>query len=449
MLISYPDLTYSNISPMKIESPPPADSDGELLKDIAKGKFKDFLNSAENRYLYWDEVKHRKVIPYQDPFRAWQLLKLSRRLKYEHLEIADRQFCFYQTNQIQRDLHEFDLKLIGGLYENPVTLAESLEYLGNSLNEEAIASSQIEGAATTTKVAWQMLKTGRLPRNESEQMIFNNLRAIQYIEGVSDHELDFGLIIELHNIMTRNTKAEDSSGAYRKGPVYVTDHVDGEIAHIPPDAGDIESLMMAVCKFANQDDPFIHPIVKASIIHFLIAWIHPFTDGNGRTARSLYYWYLFKKGYTLIRNISISRVILESRIQYDRAFLKTEADDLDLNYFIVYSMKSLKIAFENLIRYRDRKKGQRELRESIATVLREKGLNKRQADLIGYLYLKHPLMVNITSYAEQHGIVRQTAKADLEELRQSGYLVSEKSGRNLMYKLASKEAIKRMLDRQA
>ncbi len=335
--------------------------------------------------------------------------------------------------------------MIGGLYENPITKQEETEYLGHSLHEEAIASSQIEGAATTTKMAWLMLKSGRQPRTESEQMILNNLRAIQFIEGEKDRELDFNLILELHKIMTTNTKAEEYAGGFRKGPVFVTDHIDGEIAHIPPSWEDLNRLMKDACDFCNHETTFIHPIIKASIIHFLIGYIHPFADGNGRTARSLFYWYLFKKGYSLIKNISISRAILDSRIQYDKSFLKTEADELDLNYFIIYSMSKIQVAFERLIRYRDRKKSQRDLALLKESYLRGKGLNKRQAGLIAFLYVRVEESVNITTYAVKQEVVRQTAKVDLEDLKKMGFLKSEKIGRELVYQLTSRDFVDRFI----
>ena len=116
---------------------------------------------------------------------------------------------------------------------------------------------------------------------------------------------------------------------------------DGEIAHIPPKWTEVGELMRELCEFINDEEKFIHPIVKASIIHFMIGYIHPFKDGNGRTARALFYWFLLKKGYKSVKNISISRAILDSRTQYDKAFLKTEYDENDLNYFIHYSIKNI------------------------------------------------------------------------------------------------------------
>lgn len=436
---------------MKFETPPVIDvgelifNDKKLIEEFFSKKFEEFFKAINTRYLYWDEFKYRKDLPFE-PIKSWALLKLNRRSNYKKLSFGKYDFCFALTESIQKDLHEFDLKLIGGLYKSPITNFEKSEYLRNSLLEEAIASSQIEGAATTTKVAWDMLKSGRKPRNESEQMIFNNLRGIRFIDEEIKSTFDFKLIIEVHRIMTANTSAEDCAGSFRDGQIYVQDHVDGEIAHTPPEHKLVESLMEELCLFVNEEKVFIHPIIKASIIHFMIGFIHPFKDGNGRTARALFYWYLLKKDYSLIKSISISRAILDSRIQYDKAFLKTENDDNDLTYFIMYSIKSLRVAFESLVRYRDKKKGEREKINLIAYKLIEKGLHKRQADLVGYLYSKDSNRVNISSYSQRHEVVRQTARKDLNDLEKLGLVEEERTGRNVFFKLTSPEKVDSYLD---
>jgi Fic family protein len=255
---------------MKLEKPPQTELfDNKMFKLVVSRNHYDFLQVIDSRYLYWDEVKQRKDLPFQ-AIKTWRLIKTNRLLNYKNIALNKYLFRYYLTSQIQKDLHEFDLKMIGGLYENPITDFEKNAYLKNSLMEEAIASSQIEGAATTTRVAWEMLKTGRNPRNESEQMIFNNLRAIRFIEENQNKSIDKTFIIELHKIMTVKTSAEECAGDYRNGEIFVQDHVDGEIAHIPPDWSELEELMGKLCDFANLESEFIHPIVKASAIHFLI-----------------------------------------------------------------------------------------------------------------------------------------------------------------------------------
>ena len=430
---------------MKFETPPKFEKSIQLINDYLDKKYDEFLRVCDNRYFYWDEIKHRKNLPYNDPQRAWSLVKLHRKANYNTLKFNKDSFYYFPTDNIQKNLHEFDLKLIGGLYKNPITDFHKTEYLKNSILEEAIASSQMEGAATTTKVAFQMLKSGREPRNESEQMIFNNLRSMLLITEEVDRPLDFQLIVELHKTMTVNTSAEYCAGDFRTDQIYVQDHVDGEIAHTPPEPELVKKYMEDLCEFANSGE-FIHPIVKASIIHFMIGYIHPFMDGNGRTARALFYWYLVKKDYSLIKNISISRAILNSRIQYDKAFLKTENDERDLTYFINYSIKSLKVAFENLIKYRDKKKEDVDRSKLIAYKLIDKGLSKRQSDLISQLYFSADGIYTLSDYSKQHKIVRQTARKDLNELVESGLLTEEKSGRNLVFKISDKTKIEKLLD---
>jgi len=432
---------------MKIEKPPKFELNIDYLQRIWTGEFDNQINKSDERYYYWDDLKYKKDLPFSNPAENWTLIKTYRTTKYESLVFGKYRFNYFISPFISKNLHDFDLKLMGGLQQSPLLPSDRIDYFRSSLLEEAVASSQVEGAATTTEVAKEMLKSGRNPRNESEQMIFNNLRAIQYISEFQESNIDFKSIIELHQIMTANTEAEQYSGDFRKGDVYVTDHVDGEVAHIPPNWQEVELLMGALCDFANNDTKFIHPIIKASIIHFMIGFIHPFKDGNGRTARALFYWYLLKKGYSLIKNISISKVILESRTQYDKAFLKTENDDNDLNYFISYSIKNIRIAFEKLKSYRDKKLEERKKANYISYQLIEKGLNKRQADLLGYLYLKEKNNVTLKSYSDKHKIVRQTASKDINELMRFGLIREDRSTKPYHYKLENREIIDNFLNK--
>lgn len=426
---------------MKIEKPPQFELNIEYLQQIWSGKFRDFFIKSDEKYFYWDDIKYKKDMPFELQIENWTLLKTYRQSKYEKLKFGNYIFNYFLSEYISKNLHDFDLKLMGGLQQNPILLSDRVEFFKNSLLEEAVASSQVEGAATTTEVARDMLKSGRNPRNESEQMIFNNLRAIEYINEFINSNIDFKIIIDLHKIMTANTNAEKYSGDFRDGEVFVTDHVDGEIAHIPPHWEEVKPLMGELCKFINDDKKFIHPIIKASIIHFMIGYIHPFKDGNGRTARALFYWYLLKEGYSLVKNISISKVILESRTQYDKAFLKTEYDENDLNYFITYSIKNIRIAFEKLTQYRDKKLEERKKANLVSYELLSKGLNKRQADLIGFLYLKYKNNITLNSYAEKHKIVRQTASKDINELIKLGLIIEDKSTKPFKYSLHSKKVV--------
>lgn len=428
---------------MKIEKPP-------LIGKLDFGKYFDcfsekevesFLQETDKRYFYWSEIKHRPNLPFESPEKAWKTLKTHRFLSSKRLVFGKHRFSLYLTSFIQEDLHNFDLKLIGGLYKNSITPLEQQEYFKNSLIEEAIASSQIEGAATTTDVARELIKSGRKPRTESEQMIINNFRAIREIENRLEEDLSVELILGIHEIMTVKTDASKYAGKFRDHPIYVKDHVDGEIAFTAPDQSEVNILIGELINFINSENEFYHPIIKASILHFMVGYIHPFGDGNGRTARALFYWYLIKKGYSLLKHISISRAILDSRTSYDKAFLKTENDENDLTYFIMYSMKSLRVAFESLVKYRDRKREERQKASEIIYELTQKGFNKRQSDLLGYLYIKPEAKITIPIYSKKHDVVRQTASRDLNYLEEKGIIHKSKDGKNMIYQLVNVEKI--------
>jgi len=165
-----------------------------------------------------------------------------------------------------------------------------------------------------------------------------------------------------------------------------------------------------------------------------------------RTARALFYWFLIKKGYSLLKHISISRAILDSRTSYDKAFLKTENDDNDLTYFITYSMKSLRVAFQNLVKYRDKKRTERIRASEVMYEMMDKGFNKRQSNLLGYLFIKPNSTITIPEYSKKHDIVRQTASRDLTQLEKKGVLTKHKDGKNLIYQLNGKKHLKQILE---
>ena len=432
---------------MKIESPPKISklNYDKITDFIGKDGVAEFLREAEKRYFYWTEIKHRPNSPFSSPVEAWEVIKLERSLSAKRLFFGKHFFHYCLTSQIQEDLHNFDLKLVGGLYKDSISPQDQNEFLRNSLLEEAIASSQVEGAATTTNVAREMIKSGRKPRNESEQMIVNNYRAIKEIEVRQDEPLSTQLILDIHEIMTADTEASVFSGRFRDHPIYIKDHLDGEIAYTAPIYQEIEDLMNSLISFINGTDEFIHPIIKASVLHFMIGYIHPFGDGNGRTARALFYWFLIKHDYSLLKHISISRAILDSRTSYDKAFLRTEHDENDLTYFIMYSLKSLRVAFQSLVHYRDKKRNERNIASEITLELMKIGLNKRQSELLGYFFVKPNSNITVPIYSKKYDVVRQTASKDLSELENQGLLSKHKDGKTLVYNLISKERIEKII----
>ena len=202
-----------------------------------------------------------------------------------------------------------------------------------------------------------------------------------------------------------------------------------EVFHYLPPADQLKKRMTAMCDFANGKTPkyFIHPVIRAIILHFWLAYDHPFVDGNGRTARTLFYWLMLRNRYWLFEFVSISQMIVKAPAKYARAFLYTETDDNDLTYFIIYHLNIIQQAIKTLYEYIERKT--RRL-QAIENQLR--GiiiLNHRQRTLISHA-LRHPHQkYTFKSHQISHNVVYQTARTDLMDLEERGLLESQKVGK--------------------
>ena len=290
-------------------------------------------------------------------------------------------------------------------------------YLINSLMEEAINSSQLEGAATTRQVAKEMIRKNRAPRNRSEQMIFNNYYAMQFVREHKDEKLTRPMIYELHRIVTEKTfdEPQDAGKLRKSNDVHVVD-TQGTVLHKPPKAEELKNRLKVLCDFANKDNPraFVHPVIKGILLHFMLAYDHPFVDGNGRTARALFYWYMARKEYWLIEFISISQILKKAQAQYARSFLFTETDENDTTYFIIHQLEVILQAIEELHIYLARKI--QELKS--ASLLLEKTklegvLNQRQLAVLEHALKNTNAIYSIKEHQNIHGVTYQTARMDL------------------------------------
>lgn len=403
---------------------PPIPTDQEISDVLRKAFLVDF-NKINADYPYWDKVKYLPIDNELNNKELWYILKFFRQLNRGNLKFGNYQFSFTMTDEMLEMLHYFDLNIGGTLTGAGIIPSQNKDaYLISSLMEEAIASSQMEGAATTRKVAKEMLRKKTKPKNKGQQMIMNNYLTINYIKDHSNKEFTVDQLKNIHRLMTENTLDDDADvGKFRtNNDVIVMDGVTGDVAHTPPSHEELESLLSDLEKFFNiEGKRFIHPIIKAIIIHFMLSYIHPFADGNGRTARSLFYWYMIKNGYWLIEFMSVSRIIYKTKRMYEKAFLYTEYDENDLTYFILYHLRTMKKAFEELKIYLKRKT---EENKSVALLASIKGINQRQAQIIQIVSENPDSLFTVKEIENRFAVSNFTARTDLEGLVSLGFLTA-------------------------
>lgn len=408
-----------------IQSPPSQAQQDQLMPQVIQiltdSAVFELVQRINKDYLYWDKMKYL-CPPNIVPEALWTAVCVVRNANRRWLRFGNLSVSYSLTDSMMQLLHLFDLN-IGGLFGTKSLIPDKDKnyYIVSSIMEEAIASSQMEGASTTRKVAKNMLRASQKPKNKSQQMIVNNYQTIQYLSAHREDAFSLERLMNIHHLITEKTldNSEDEGCFRLKDDIVVQDGITGEVAHVPPHVEDMEAMLEDLCRFANEDsvDNFTHPIIKAIIIHFMLAYIHPFVDGNGRTARSLFYWYMLQKGYHLMEYLSISRVIYRSKKSYEKSFLQTEADGLDMSYFILYNLSAMNQAFDELRGYLQRKVAER---NDTTRYLQIGHINERQASLL-QTYGKQPNKIILAKeIATRFSVSIVTARSDLQGLVKIG-----------------------------
>jgi len=399
------------------------------------------------RYIHWDKLRHLPPPSGISTEQWWLKIKLARaneRRGFPLTDIYGRRFGFTLPDVVLRHLHYIDQHCSGEVAMEGVVTSEKeagRRFLVNSLMEEAIRSSQLEGATTSRRVAKEMLRSGRSPKDRGERMIANNYRALQFMREDLTGELTPEAVLELHRIVTEGTLDNPDAAGRLQRPdeerVAVFDRDDREQpVHRPPPAEELPERMVSLCRFANgveDGEQFVHPAVRAILLHFWLAYDHPFEDGNGRTARMLFYWEMRKQGYWLAEYLPISRLIYKAPAQYVRAFLQTETDEGDATYFVIHQLKVIKQATEDLHRYLRRKIAEQgDLKEMLHAT---EGLNGRQLVLLTHA-VKHPNHTyTFRGHARSNRVTHETARSDLGDLADRGFLLRQRRGRTYLFEV--------------
>jgi len=402
-------------------------------------KLVDAILAPKPRYWHWEELRHLAPPEGLTHEQWWAAIKVERASNRTRLPLRSINGEWFSI-RLPPSGHE-QLHLIDRMSHIPEALAgeDHERYAIGILMDEAIASSQLEGASTTRAVAKEMLRQGREPRTPHERMILNNYRAVLFVRERSREPLTPDLVLELHRIVTEGTLDDDDASGRLRGPRERVDVVDvstGETLHVPPGAGDLAERMSMMCSFANGelDRQYIHPVVRAILVHFWLAYDHPFVDGNGRTARALFYWAMLRHDYSWAEFLPISRLLRKAPREYAESFLFAETDENDATYFVLRQLRVLDLALREFRRYRERK--QREIAGIESRLRKGADFNARQLAVLGRALRLPSTRFTIASHRNSHRVVYQTARSDLLGLVAAGLLVQRRRGRAFVFEAA-------------
>ncbi len=417
----------------------------KLSELITSDSIRDLVKKANKEYLHWDKFRYQKMPEGIEPETAWAFLKFSRYTNRENLPIRDEKlgpFSIMITKEFLKDLSYIDQNSSGSIASSESMPDEDQKkrLIINGLIEEAISSSQIEGASTTRKVAKAMIEQDRIPKNKDERMILNNYKAMVHLDDWKSRPLTHEFMFELHKILTDQTlENPEDEGCFRKDDdeIVVKDSLTPEIIHVPPKIDEAKIQLKQLYNFINtideEDENYLHPFVKATILHFCIGYIHPFTDGNGRLARTLFYWYLLKNNYWMFKFLPISLQIKkrEWKPGYYRAFKYVETDELDISYFLHYKLKLAKNAIEDFRKFIQKK--QSETKDLKNKLVHDNQINTRQLDIIELMQRNASFILDLSFYKERYKVAYETARSDIRELVSHKILKQETHGKKYTF----------------
>ncbi|MDO8188803.1 Fic family protein [Conexibacter sp. JD483] len=394
-------------------------------------------------YVHWDKLRHLDPPSGFTHEEWWTAIRLQRDTRPVPLHDLDGEpFTYALPDEILRVCHVVDQRCAGEIASEQIVTGDEQakrRYLVNALMEEAIRSSQLEGATTSRQRAKELLRSGREPLDRSERMILNNYRALLFMREQRGARLTPALVCELQRILIDGTLDDPDEAGRIQQPgeerVAVHDRSDPTVVlHTPPPAEQLPARLEALCAFANDDDAqerFVHPVLRAILVHFQLAYDHPFVDGNGRTARALFSWYLAKHGYWLIEYLSISRILREAPSQYSRSYLLTETDGGDTTYFLLHQLQTIERAIDDLYAYLRRKTA--EIHDVEQLLHGDDGLNRRQLALLSDALREPGRVYTFGRHAGIHRITHETARADLRGLAARGWLTERTQGRRVLF----------------
>lgn len=217
-------------------------------------------------------------------------------------------------------------------------------YGTKAMEEEIVSTFRIEQIDTSRESVRRIL-SGQAPKNDEEHRIYGMKLGLEFIADVS-HTITEENLFRLYQMTIGDFLPEEDrllpGNLYRHDSVYI---VGGKVEHTGLPWQKLPAYMAELVAFAAektaQDE-----LVKAAILHFALAYLHPYFDGNGRMARLLHLWYLVQQGYTSALFVPMSRFIEESRSRYYKAYTLVEQNQqlsgvLDVTPFLTYFAESV------------------------------------------------------------------------------------------------------------
>ena len=326
---------------------------------------------------------------------------------------------FNITNKINNSLLE--IERARGFLEAAKLREEWIKHMqGEALILEAHHSTHIEGTRLTLSQAQRILDGGSVSGviPDDRQEILNYKDAINLVSEYlgKKSEIKEELIKEIHRILVKNVRGGTlEPGNYRKVQNYIVNSLTGDIIYTPPIPQEVSGLMKEFVQWLNEKTN-ISPVLIAGIAQYQFVYIHPFLDGNGRTARILCTLILYQYDYDFKRLFSLSEYYDRDRSGYYDAIQSVRNNHMDMTEWLEYFIDGLKNQLSEV-----KSKGEKAIKSDIIIERGKKlNLNERQQKIL--LFLLDKKRASVEEVRQKFNIVRRTIQRDFATLVKLGLI---------------------------
>jgi len=288
-----------------------------------------------------------------------------------------------------------------------------------ALVQEAHSTTHIEGTQLTLEQSERLLAGEKVPeaRSDDSKELLNYRDAFELVtdyinEGAPITE---GLVREIHKRLVQGVRGNAAApGTYRKVPNFVVNSVTKEVIYTPPSANEVPRLMSELVHWINQSND-LNPVLLSGLAQFQLVHIHPFLDGNGRSARLLSTLCLYQSGYDFKRLFTISEYYDRDRSEYYKAIQSVRDNNMDMTNWLEYFTAGLATQMQEI-----KVKGEGAIKQDLILSFARKnpGLKDRHLSVLRYLLQKQK--ATIAECESELSINRRTLQRDLKLLIEGG-----------------------------
>ncbi len=284
-----------------------------------------------------------------------------------------------------------------------------------------------------------------MARDRDIQEVLNYRNVLKFIGDIAtqvgtagSYQINIEIILQIHRLTTDRILPEDSSGQFRLRQVVVKNSKTGQISYTPPPAVEVPYLIEDVVNWINSSEAReVHPIIKAGIIHYELARIHPFTDGNGRVSRAVATLIMFLEGYDIKKFFSLEEYFDENPMDYYLTLqavsnqLVLDTHERDLTPWLEYFVEGVAIELNHVKERVQRISVDARVKDRLGEQLM---LNERQMMIMEYLH-RHKEMTNKDFRKIFPDFSDDTVLREIKFLRKKNLVKKQGGTKNAVYVL--------------